>query len=270
MTRAMMSLASRRGAARQGGFTIVEMMVAMAISLIVVFGFAAIFVNMKVTFNSQNALLQLQDNERLAMTILTASVGEAGFFPNGANLSAVPPVPVQYLDRSTFLPSTPAPGVPGGTLPAATYLFGTPGDAGAIPPVPETLSTAYRSAPGDGLLSCQGGKNTTLATGTFRNIFYVDAATSTLMCVVMWNNSATDVPASAAVPLISGVTSMKLKYGVDSGSTGTIDRYKDVGSMSAADWHNVKNVNVSLTFINPNDANLPVVWSQTINVMNNK
>ena len=67
---------------RQAGFTLVEMLVAITIGLVVVFGMTATFVNLKNTFKSQDSLGQLQDNERLALTFLTTAVNEAGYYPN--------------------------------------------------------------------------------------------------------------------------------------------------------------------------------------------
>jgi prepilin-type N-terminal cleavage/methylation domain-containing protein len=58
MSTSMSSLSKiqRRVLRAQAGFTIVEMMVAVTISLFVIMAFAATFVNMKTTFNSQSGL----------------------------------------------------------------------------------------------------------------------------------------------------------------------------------------------------------------------
>jgi type IV pilus assembly protein PilW len=261
----------RRPSTGEAGFTIVEMMVAMAISLVVVIGFAATFVNMKRTFNSQNELSDLQDNERLASLIFTSSLDEAGYFPTGANPAAVPKVPPQILDRSGIATSTDP---VGGKLVAPNYLLGTTGDATATPPVQESISTAYISSPGDGLLSCQGGSNAGTTNITIRNIFYVDATTNTLGCAVYNGTATTPAPGAAFAPLITGVKSMSVLYGVDTDGDKSIDSYflaKDV--TAGGYWNNVKNVQIRLDFINPNakiDGKPTIPMVQIINVMNNK
>jgi type IV pilus assembly protein PilW len=260
----------RRPSTGEAGFTIVEMMVAMAISLVVVIGFAATFVNMKRTFNSQNDLSDLQDNERLASLILTSSFDEAGYFPTGANPAAVPKVPPQVVDRSAIVSSSDP---KGGTLAAGSYIFGVTGDAAASPAVPESISTAYISAPGDGLLTCQGGSNGSAANITIRNVFYVDAASNTLGCVVYNGTSTTTAPGAAFAPLITNVKSMSVLYGVDTDGDKNIDSYLLAKDMTAAYWNNIKNVRVTLNFINPNakiDGKPTIPMVQVINVMNNK
>jgi len=259
----------RRPRPGEAGFTIVEMMVAMAISLVVVIGFAATFVNMKRTFNNQNELSQLQDNERLASLILTSSLDEAGYFPTGANPAAVPKVPPQIVDRSSIATSTDP---VGGKLSAPNYLLGTTGDATATPPVLESISTAYISAPGDGLLSCQGGSNAGTTNITIRNVFYVQ--NGALGCAVYNGTSMTPTPGAAFAPLITGVQSMSVLYGVDTDGDKNIDSYFLAKDMTPAYWDKVKNVQVTLNFINPNakiDVNKPTIpMVQVINVMNNK
>ncbi len=265
------------GAARraQSGFTIVEMMVAMSISLVVMLGFAATFVNMKQTFNSQNGLALLQDNERLASLILNSALDEAGYFPTGADPTATPKVPPTSVDRSGIIRSAPTT-LPayGGLMAKTFYIFGSAADSTTSPPTPETISTAFLSAPNDGLLTCQGGTNTTASNVSVRNIFYVDAKTSTLGCTVLANNSDAAAPGSVFQPLITGVQSMRVMYGVDTNGDKAMDSYLAVQDMGAY-WNNVKSIQITLNFVNPNaklgDATMATIpWTQTINLMNNK
>jgi hypothetical protein len=64
---------------------------------------------------------------------------------------------------------------------------------------------------------------------------------------------------------------MTVVYGLDTSQSGSVDLYKATKDMLyPADYDLVKNVKVTLVFINPNNATQTVSWSQTINVMNNK
>ncbi len=246
---------SVRGARRQRGFTLVEMMVAMGIGLVVALGFAVSFVNLKATWGTQDKLAQLQDNERLAMAFLTSSIQEAGYFPDSINQSKATGFPA--LTDATY----------GGTA-AGQYIVGTLASGGN----PVSLSTVYGTASGDGVLNCQGATNTSGANVTYRNIFFVDTTNNTLSCIVTASNSTLSL---TKAPLVSNVSSMSVLYAVDTNGDDSADKYIDAGAMTATTWANVKAVRVTLNFINPNAAlggaqAATIPWTQTISLMNNK
>lgn len=239
--------------ARQAGFTLVEMMVALAISMIVMLGFAVTFVNIKQSFVSQDKVTQLQDNERLAMTLLGASVQEAGFFPQPAT-----------LDSSQIVAANSQAGY--GTMVAGQAIVGTAG--------PDTLSIAFAASANDGLITCQGhtisAADITAAGGLngsvgVRNIFYVDATAKTLNCIALVNDSTTSTyGGGTGQPLVTNVASMSVLYGV--GGTGGVTGYFDASTVPS--WLTVKSLRVTLNFVNPNDATATIPWVQTINLMN--
>ncbi len=247
---------SVRGARRQRGFTLVEMMVAVGIGLVVALGFAVSFVNLKATWGTQDKLAQLQDNERLAMAFLTSSIQEAGYFPDSINQTKKTGLPV--LTDATY----------GGTATAGQYIGGALASGG----IPVTLSTVYGTASGDGVLNCQGATNTSGANVTYLNIFFVDTTNNTLSCAVTASDGTLSL---GKAPLVSNVSSMSVLYAVDTNIDGSADTYFDAGSMNATKWANVKAVRVTLDFINPNAAlggaqAATIRWTQTISLMNNK
>ena len=227
-------------ARRQAGFTIVEMMVGLAIGLFISIGFATTFVSMKTSFNSQDKLAQLQDNERLAMTILSGSVQQAGYYPSplGTGSAAI----VASAD-SDF-----------GAMSASQALTGNDSSSKGV-----SLSTAYASSgSGDGLLDCLGES---LSSGaSVRNIFFVDSATQTLQCQVELNGVTTS-PTKAT--LVSGVSSMTVLYGV--GNPNVTGYYS---AANVSDWSTVRAVRITLNFVDPNDTTHSIPWTQTIYVMN--
>ncbi|WP_412770984.1 PilW family protein, partial [Ralstonia solanacearum] len=74
-----------RLAVRQSGTSLIEIMIAMVISLVILSGVVVVFINMKQSFTSQDQLALLEDNERLALSILTNTSQSAGYFPDPVN-----------------------------------------------------------------------------------------------------------------------------------------------------------------------------------------
>jgi type IV pilus assembly protein PilW len=257
MKHRLLTPSTARGSRRQRGFTLVEMMVAVSIGLIIALGFTVSFVNLKATWGTQDKLAQLQDNERLAMSYLTTSIEEAGYFvdstpPGLTKVTAIPPV--NNSSTTNY-----------GSVIAGQFVKGTI-VAGSVP---VSLSTVYQTASGDGILTCQGATNSSGATVTIRNVFYVDATKHTLSCLVASSTGTLDAnPAE----LVSNVDSMDVLYAVDTNADGNADTY--LAANNVTDWTTVKAVRVTVNFINPNAAlgagAATIPWTQTINLMNNR
>lgn len=65
---------------RQTGLTLVEVMVAMVISLLLLGGVVQIFISSKTTYRTDTGLARLQENGRFALSFLTKDVRMAGYF----------------------------------------------------------------------------------------------------------------------------------------------------------------------------------------------
>jgi len=219
--------ASRRRclARQQDGFTLVEIMIAMAIALFLLTGLLVLLQNVSGTHRNQALLAQLHDNQRLAMTLITDVIQAAGYFP----------------DPSTNTPASALPTVTlsGTTLVAGQALFGTsvtedPGD---------TLTVRFATASNDTVINCIGGTNTSGTNVAYVNTFSV--RDGQLGCAL--NGAAT-------APLIGGVKRMDVWYGVKrnlSVDNNSIDTYLRANELTVADWSNVSSVKVRLTFHNP-------------------
>jgi type IV pilus assembly protein PilW len=208
---------------RQRGFTLIELSIAVLIGLFLVGGLLAMVQTLKKTSVSQNGLVQLQDSERLAMTLLTDVIQAAGYFPDPT--------------ARTLNGALPPAGVFAGS---GQSLFGVSNASVAG----DTLAVRYMTALNDGAINCTGGTNTVAATLTYINTFSVDAA-GNLVCTVNGGQP---------VPLVSGVQSLQFLYGVKTDLTTSNlfpDSYLQASEMTAANWKNVLAVRVSLTLINP-------------------
>lgn len=205
----------RRGAQRQTGFTMIELMVALLIGLFLMGGLMTLLQNNRKAFSSQSQLGQLQDSERLAMSMMTGVIQQSGYF----------------TDPTTNSPSTALPA--SGSFAAGQGLTGTTAD---------TISARYTTATGDGILNCKGTSNTSGANATYVNTFSVSGGQ--LVC--------TD-ETGTIYPLVSGVTNLAVLYGVSTSAIGgNVDTYMTAAQVTAATaWNNVISVSVSLTFTNP-------------------
>ena len=64
------------------GFTLVELMVTVAIALFLLGGLVTVVGNVRKADVNQRALAQLQDQERFALTVITDVVQAGGYFPD--------------------------------------------------------------------------------------------------------------------------------------------------------------------------------------------
>jgi type IV pilus assembly protein PilW len=64
----------------QRGFSMVELMVALAIGLIVLLALSKLFVGTKKSYNTQDALARVQENGRIAMHLLIRDIRMAGYY----------------------------------------------------------------------------------------------------------------------------------------------------------------------------------------------
>jgi type IV pilus assembly protein PilW len=237
-------------AARQRGLTLIELLVSMAIAVFLLGGLLTIVGNTRRAFAAQNVMAQLQDNQRLAMTLIGDVIQEAGFFPDPTTNTS-----------GAILP------VIAGTFPTAgqaitgTYLAGTP----------DTITVRFATTKTEGAINCTGGTSTTANPPVvYINRFSVDTVNNNLVCTLTTNGVA-----APAVPLVSGVQSLSILYGVTTNTAlgnGAVDTYLRADQMTAANWTNVVTVKVTVTFLNPlaGQPNQPatIPFQRVVGVMN--
>ena len=207
---------ARRG---QHGYTLIEIMIAVVIALFLLDGVLTIVQNNKRVFSTQNQLAQLEDSQRLVMTMIGDVIETAGYYPDPTT------------NTSAALTAT-APFAAGQAI-AGTYNAAAPGD---------TIRARYVTASGDGILNCSGTSNTTGANQIYVNVFRVIGGQ--LACTMN----------GTQYRLMSGVQNFSVLYGVKTDFTvddNTIDTYLNASQMTAANWSNVITVTVTLTFTNP-------------------
>jgi type IV pilus assembly protein PilW len=221
-----------RGA--QHGFTLVELMVTVAIALFLLYGLVTTVQNVRQTSLNQQKLAQLQDAQRFAMTVVTDVIQAGGYFPDPT---------LQSLNSF---------GVWGATANsdalAPGQVFGGLYGGGVQPG--DRIDVRFMTASGDGVLNCLGGTNVSGATQTYVNTFSVVLEPA--------NVGGGDLQCSlngvAPVTLVSGVVNLQIYYGVKRNPTPidyNVDTYLRPDQMTAADWPTISSVKVIMTFVNP-------------------
>ena len=210
----------------------------MLIALFLLAGLLTIVQSMRNTFSAQSNLAQLEDNERLAMIMMTNVIQAAGYFPNPTTNTADTALPAVglFLQGQAITGTYGGGAAPGDTI---SVRFQMPGN--------QTVANAA-------LMNCIGGTNTTAASHTYTNEFGVDGD-GNLDCTL-----SVDGVAQAPVELISGVQNLQIWYGVKTNpavSDNNVDTYITAQNMTPTDWANVTAVKIRLTFNNPLAASNP-------------
>jgi type IV pilus assembly protein PilW len=226
------------------GFTITEVMVAITLAVFLLLGLFSVLQQSRNANNETTALSQLQDDERLAMTILTDTIQQAGYTPT-ANGS----------DQGMFL---------------ADVVFANQGQlfiGGPGTIVGDSLTLRYVLGVNDSALTCWGTQNTLPGDTVYKEIFEINNLDGPQGLYCSPSNG------NPEHLLVANVVNLSFQFAVNtttavSGTPPTsvgpnteasnnmgngcpADTYIATASMSAADWTNVCAVRVDITFINP-------------------
>lgn len=104
---------------RQAGFSIVELMVAILISLIILAGVIQVVVSSKTTFLGQEEMSFIQENARYAVDVLGKDIQGAGYWGCSGASAKVAQVAKVDADASAFLDFSPLAGFEFASVPAA-------------------------------------------------------------------------------------------------------------------------------------------------------
>jgi type IV pilus assembly protein PilW len=215
----------------QRGFTLIEIMIALLIGIFLLGALLTIVQTNRAVFGNQSQLAQLQDSERMAMSMMADVIQQAGYFPDPTTniltgtLTAVAPFAV-------------------GQAISGIYTATAPGD---------TLSVRYMTAGGDGILNCSGLSNPVGGLkALYVNTFQV--ANGQLICTM--NGTPYNLVSGVAKgsTTLGGVTNLTVLYGVKTSAAAPdndVDTYLNAGQMTPANWSSVITVLIELTFNNP-------------------
>ncbi len=247
----------------QGGFSLIELMVAIVIALFLIGGVLTVEQGVKMAYQANDSLSQLEDNERFAMSTIAAIVQRAGYFPN-PNINTI--VTALPSDNTTTPQGASAP------LQAGWYVY----DSGAYGT--DVLFIRYMTSSGQNVNLCDG---TVGVTQTYTNNFYLapdtaNPSTNDLYCDVQVGTGAWNTP---PVELVSGIQSMSIMYGVHTTNyvnpaDDNVDTYMEAAAVTSGGyWAAVTSIQVQLQFFNPLYKTTPgqpkyVYFTRVIAIMN--
>jgi len=235
----------------QSGFTMIELSVALVVALFLLAGLFTMEQSTRQTSQQQTQLAQLQDGERLAMTIMTDVIQNAGFYPDPTANQAILALPTVTSTPNMFVAGQ---GVYGVTAAGVDSVYIQYMSGGSVT---------------DNAILCNGQQNTTGAPVTYINQFSVDPVKQQLLCTLSTNTGGVLAQVTnPPVELVDGVQNMTILYGVATPSKAngyTVDTYMTAAQIQAGtsgvSWNDVSSVQVTITFTNPlatTPAGLPV------------
>jgi len=205
------------------GYSMIELSVALVMALFLLAGILVILQNTRSASDSQNGLAQLQDDERMAMTLITDVVQQAGYYPDAQTTDPTE----RFPPSATF--ATAGQTIHGARNPTAAY-----GD---------TITVRYQGDASNSVLDCRGAVVADGATEemTFSVQENPNNDGSWLYCTVN----------GTSVPLVPHISSLAIRYGIDSDNSGSVNAYLPADLITAALWSNVFSVKITVSFTNP-------------------
>ena len=297
-----------RTTTRHTGYSLIELMVAMALGLLISAGVITIFIGTKGTQRTQDMLVEVQETGRAAIDILAYDLRMAGatgltypLSPITVSTSASPDISnncfttsSQAFDWATALAATPSgeksPAVYGedniGTdgTPKVFKCIKSSGKAPPAQPGSDILSVHYinpdpvkaaelkagrlytrTSLSGAEIFQCPKGKSGTDCAPAAPAGSEYHQLVSRVYYIRPWSvNEGDGIPTLVRLdassgqvlsePLIEGVLSLQVSYGIDNNDDGYVDQFKTAAQMPAlnlpaglaSDWSKIKAVKVSL------------------------
>lgn len=259
---------------RQAGLTLVELLVAMAVSLLIAIAAVSVLVAGRHGFSTVDAASQLRDNARFAADLLTRVALQTGYREilyaattrKGAISAAANPDPGVYGANDAR---------PGAADPAHAFApNGTNGSDVLVLryQVPETLAGSGIADPSVIDCSGQSAPDAAVAKGrdeTLANVYYVDIykGEPTLFCVTVSPAGAVGTPQ----PLVPGVETFQVLFGADSVTPGVaptlpadsvVDRLLRADELEVpadpvatyANWRRVRSIRIGMVLRAPPSA----------------
>ncbi|NJD05835.1 MAG: hypothetical protein FIA97_04975 [Methylococcaceae bacterium] len=197
----------------QRGISMVEIMIALVLSLILSAGVIQVYLSSKQSYRTQEGYSRLQENARYAMETMTRFIRLAGYKPYGTN--AMP-------DDTALFPAV------GSFTVAGQVVFGSDGGTGGS----DSVTVRYQD-------DSQMGDCYTSTGDTAVHVVTFDVDGGNLRCTGNAGNER----------ILEGVDSLQILYGIDTDAPGDgyANQYRNAAAVTgASQWAQVVSVRVGL------------------------
>ena len=205
---------------RTGGFTLVELLIAVTIGLLLTVLISQVFVSSRRAYATTDDLSRLQENMRFANDVLGRTIRMASYMSSPSH------VPISY----------------DGMIGQFDTNIALDGAEGASATAPDTLIVHYQGTPDGATTDCHGNS---IAAGAYAiNIFSIATPAGgvpSLVCAI--------TPGGATEVVVADVENMQILYGEETGSVWNADHY--VRRTDVANVNRVISVRIALLFRTP-------------------
>ncbi len=222
---------------KQRGLSIVELLVALVISMLLMTGVVQVFLSSKQTYASNEAASRLQENGRFALEFIAQSARHAGYV-EAANSTAAPPNPIASPGAANCNTSQVC----------SVQGAGNASDTIGFALQPRIVDGARRDCLGNTLGGATAHRD--LIINQFEIIPGADDNPSALGCK-SWNftNGAGEwVAGPQALPLVEGIDALQIQYGISTaGDRNNVNQYVSADRVTALNrWGNVVAVRIAV------------------------
>ncbi|MCD2511424.1 PilW family protein [Comamonas endophytica] len=228
---------------QHGGYTLIELMISIAIGLFIALGLSGIYFVAKRNFLDQDSLGATLENQRFVFTVLTDQVQTAGYYPEPMSNNST----LAFPAAANFA--------------VGSFLFGS-GNATAAN---DSLTIRYQARAADNLSSCTGSKHNAAAAATYSSRFEVNSSQQ-LICTDSDNRQSV---------ISEDVAGFKVLYLADTDGDAAPDRYLYASSVTTAGlWASIHAVQISYRKIDREKSRgnnlvyLPMTFKKTIALRN--
>ena len=227
---------------KQQGITLIEMMIAMVISLVLIAGVGTVYISSKRTYQTRDQLSTMDETARVALDMLTKHLEHAGYatpdkLPIGDYMyysGASDPVVVSCAGGDSILKSSDV------ISRATKNSFNSYGDVVAVRFIGDDV--VYTDCANGHLpAGCRADVAPSMQAALIYNSFFVDKDSDgmeNLYCMGSRNTSKK--------PVVNGVENIQFLYGVDTTGDGAVDYYANADSVGATNWQRVVSIQVSI------------------------
>ena len=225
----------------QHGFSLIELMIAITLSLILMAGAMQFMASSRQTFELNGDISRIQENGRIAMDILVRELRMAGY-RHPLNGDGKPPHYFNFEKNCTDSHSS-------------CTLDSHINNPASITHGSDRLTIQYDPPSDDqgGVArDCLGTKlDATERHSIIINSYTIQTVNSinSLYCRG-YNKSKAEWLEKGAQPLIDGIDNMQVLYGVASSSNNSVSRYLPQSALTPQDWPNIKTVTIALLVSN--------------------